>query len=271
MLKITLVELKKSLYAIKNNNLLKCISGEQLINIDNNTTFPLVNLYDILNGTLNMLNILKNRGFIDVKTIFENNYEQTEKITIIPILHNELKIPLYRIDMTNKGNIVYNKGDFVYNKGDFVYNKGDIVFIYPQKNIKSKYLRGIVDKYKYNHLFIHVFDINGVSWKVKNIYNIHKDYSYQYIIKLPMFLNNKTFNNLNVLKIDLSYFFKTIYTFRLNNKVYEIDLNKLLYDKNMWTIDNLTINNYEYILEQVNIFKDNIDNIYNIISQYNHV
>ena len=72
MLKITLAELKKSLYAIKNNNELQCIAGEQLVNINDNITFPLVNLYDILNGTLNMLNILKNRGFIDVKTIFEN-------------------------------------------------------------------------------------------------------------------------------------------------------------------------------------------------------
>ena len=124
MLKITLLELKKCLYAIKDNNLLKHIAGEQLVNIEDNTTFPLVNLYDILNGTLNMLNILKNRGFINVKKNFENNYEQTELITINPILHNELKIPL-----------------FVENT---VYNKGEIVFIYPTNNIKNKYLRGIL-------------------------------------------------------------------------------------------------------------------------------
>jgi uncharacterized protein YbcI len=36
MLKITLAELKKSLYAIKNNNELQCIAGEQLVNINNN-------------------------------------------------------------------------------------------------------------------------------------------------------------------------------------------------------------------------------------------
>jgi hypothetical protein len=247
MLKITLLELKKSLYAIKDNNILKCIAGEQLINIENNTTFPLVNLYDILNGTLNMLNILKNRGFINVKKIFENEYEQTESITINPILHNELKIPLF--------------------ESKIFYNKGDIVFIYPQKNKKSKYLRGIVDKYKYNNLFIHVFDINGVSWKVKNVYNIHKDYSYQYIIKLPISLNNKSFNSLNILKIDLSYFFKTIYTFVANNDgIDTIDVNNLLYDKNVWTNNNLTIHNYEYILKQINIFQVNIDNIYSTVS-----
>jgi hypothetical protein len=251
MLKITLLELKKSLYAIKDNNLLKHIAGEQLVNIEDNTTFPLVNLYDILNGTLNMLNILKNRGFINVKKNFENNYEQTELITINPILHNELKIPL-----------------FVENT---VYNKGEIVFIYPTNNIKNKYLRGIVNKYKYKYkrLYIHVFDINGVSWKVKNIYNIHKDYSYQYIIKLPISLNNKSFNSLSVLKIDLSYFYKTIYTFIKNNDGIDIiDVNNLLYDKIVWTNNNLTINNYEYILEQVNIFKVNIDNIYSIISNF---
>ena len=94
-----------------------CIAGEQLINIENNTTFPLVNLYDILNGSLNMLNILKNRGFIDVKTIFENKYEQTELITIIPILHNELKIPFLISD-----------------KVKTFYSKGEIVFIYPIDN-----------------------------------------------------------------------------------------------------------------------------------------
>ena len=256
MLKITLVELKKSLYAIKNNNLLECIAGEQLINIENNTTFPLINLYDILNGSLNMLNILKNRGFIDVKTIFENKYEQTELITIIPILHNELKIPFLISDKVNT-----------------FYSKGEIVFIYPIDNKKSKYLRGIVDKYKFNNLFIRVFDITGTAWSVKNIYNIHKDYSYQYIIKLPMFLNNKTFNNLSVLKIDLSYFFKTVYTFIENDiddkkTSYIIDINNLQYDKIVWTENNLTINNFEYILEQVNIFKDNIDNIYSTISNF---
>ena len=250
MLKITLLELKKSLYAIKDNNILKCIAGEQLINIENNTTFPLVNLYDILNGTLNMLNILKNRGFINVKTIFENKYEQTESITLNPILHSELKIPLF--------------------ESKTFYNKGEIVFIYPRKNKKSKYLRGIVDKYRNNNLFIHVFDITGVSWSIKNIYNIHKDYSYQYIIKLPMSLNNKSFNSLNILKIDLSYFFKTIYTFIASSDDidtnYTINVNNLLYDKIVWTNNNLTINNYEYILEQINIFKVNIDNIYSIIS-----
>ena len=250
MLKITLLELKKSLYAIKDNNLLECIAGEQLINIENNTTFPLVNLYDILNGTLNMLNILKNRGFINVKTIFENKYEQTESITLNPILHRELKIPLF--------------------ESKTFYNKGEIVFIYPRKNKKSKYLRGIVDKYKSNNLFIHVFDITGIIWSVKNIYNIHKDYSYQYIIKLPMSLNNKSFNSLNILKIDLSYFFKTIYTFIASSDGidtnYTIDVNNLLYDKIVWTNNNLTINNYEYILEQINIFKVNIDNIYSTIS-----
>jgi hypothetical protein len=250
MLKITLLELKKSLYAIKDNNLLECIAGEQLINIENNTTFPLVNLYDILNGTLNMLNILKNRGFINVKTIFENKYEQTESITLNPILHSKLKIPLF--------------------ESKTFYNKGEIVFIYPRKNKKSKYLRGIVDKYKSNNLFIHVFDITGTIWSVKNIYNIHKDYSYQYIIKLPMSLNNKSFNSLNILKIDLSYFFKTIYTFIASSDGidtnYTIDVNNLLYDKIVWTNNNLTINNYEYILEQINIFKVNIDNIYSTIS-----
>jgi hypothetical protein len=253
MLKITLAELKKSLYAIKNNNILQSIVGEQLANIDSNTVFPLVNTYDILNGTLNMLTILKNRGFIDVKKSFEDDYEQTELITINPILHNELRIPL-----------IINKDK---DKGNTVYNKGEIVFIYPIDNIKSKYLRGVVDKYKYNRLFIHVFDITGTMWKVKNIYNIHKDYSYQYIIKIPMVLNNKSFNSLSILKIDLSYFFKTIYTFIENDKnSYIIDINNLQYDKHIWNENNLTINNYDYILKKINIFKVNIDNIYNVIS-----
>jgi hypothetical protein len=250
MLKIILVELKKSLYAIKNNNVLNCIAGEQLVGIDNNTTFPLVNMYDVLNGTLNMLNILKNRGFINIKKIFENEYEQTEPITINPILHNELKISLF--------------------ESKTVYNKGEIVFIYPIDNNKSKYLRGIVDKYRFNNLFVHVFDITGTRWTVKNTYNIHKDYSYQYIIKLPMSINNKSFNSLSILKIDLSYFFKTIYTFIENDDKtsYIIDINNLQYDKHVWTNNNLTINNYEYILEQVNIFKVNVDNIYSFISNF---
>ena len=262
MLKITLAELKKSLYAIKNNNELQCIAGEQLVNINDNITFPLVNLYDILNGTLNMLNILNNRGFIDVKKIFENDYEQTKSITINPVLHTELKIPLFNGDGNNKIKV------------NTLYSKGDIVLIYPINNNKSKYLRGIVDKYKFFTLFIHIFDITGTVWKVKNIYNIHKDYSYQYIIKLPMMVNNKVFNNLNILKIDLSYFFKTIYTFILpdgdrENGIYTINKEKLLYDKNVWTNENVTINNYEFVFEQVNILKVNVDNIYNMISQYN--
>jgi hypothetical protein len=256
MLKITLAELKKSLYAIKNNNILKCIAGEQLVNIDSNTTFPLVNVYDILNGTLNMLTILKNRGFIDVKKVYDAGYEQTELITINPILHDELRIPL-----------IINKDK---DKGNTVYNKGEIVFIYPIDNKRSKYLRGIVDKYKFNRLFIHVFDITGTAWAVKNIYNIHKDYSYQYIIKIPMILNNKSFNSLSILKIDLSYFFKTIYTFIENNNdnSFIIDVNNLQYDKHVWNENNLTINNYEYILKQINIFKVSIDNIYNIVSNF---
>jgi hypothetical protein len=253
LIKIILTELKKSLNAIKNNNLLTRIHSEQLVNIDNNTTFPLINLNDVLNGTLNILTLLNNRGFIDVKKIFENNYEQTELITINPTLHNKLKIPLSNVTT--------------------LYNKGDVVFIYPQNNRKNKYLRGIVDKYKYNNLFIKVFDINGTAWKVKNVYNIHKDYSYQYIIKLPFLLNNKTINNLNILKINLSYFFKTNYTFMIDNgrgcTNYIIDLNKLIYDNNVWTNDNVTINNYENILEQIITFKDDIDNIYSTISQYN--
>jgi hypothetical protein len=253
MLKITLVELKKSLYSIKNNNnILNCIAGDQIINIDkdNNITLSLINIYDVLNGTLNMLNILKNRGFINIKKIFEDEYEQTVPITLNPILHNELKIPLF--------------------ESKIVYNKGEIVFIYPIDNKKSKYLRGIVDKYKSNNLFIHVFDITGTKWTVKNIYNIHKDYSYQYIIKLPMSINNKSFNSLNIIKIDLSYFFKTIYTFIENDDKtsYIIDINNLQYDKHVWTNNNFTINNYEYILEQVNIFKVNIDNIYSIIYNF---
>jgi hypothetical protein len=250
MLKITSTELKKSLNAVKENNLLLRIAGEQLVNIDSDTINPLVNIYDILNGTLNMLNILKKRGFIDVKNIFEDEYEQTKQITIDPILHEILKIPL----------LVNN----------IVYDKGDIVFIYPQNNKKSKYLRGIVDKYKYNRLFIHVFDITGTKWKVRNVYNIHKDYSYQYIIKIPMFLNNKTFNNLSILKIDLSYFFKTLYNFVLTNEnnIYTIDKNSLLYDNNVWTIDNVNIDNYEYISEQIKIFTVNIDSIYNIVSNF---
>lgn len=250
MFKITIAELKKSLYAIRNNNILNCTIGENLDTIYSDTIYPLINVYDILNGTLNMLNILKNRGFIDVKKIFENNYEQTELITINPVLHNELKIPL------------------IMNKGNTVYNKDEIVFIYPIDNKKNKYLRGIVNKYKYNNLFIHVFDITGTAWSVKNIYNIHKDYSYQYIIKIPMVLNNKSFNNLSILKIDLSYFFKTIYTFIENNNDnrFIIDVNNLQYDKHVWNENNLTINNYEYILKQINIFKVNIDNIYNIVS-----
>jgi hypothetical protein len=85
-----------------------------------------------------------------------------------------------------------------------------------------------------------------------------------------MSLNNKSFNSLNILKIDLSYFFKTIYTFIASSDGidtnYTIDVNNLLYDKIVWTNNNLTINNYEYILEQINIFKVNIDNIYSTIS-----
>lgn len=252
MFKITSTELKKSLNAVKENNLLLRIAGEQLINIDSNTINPLVNMYDILNGTLNMLNILKKRGFIDVKNIFEDEYEQTNQITIEPILHEILKIPLLNITT--------------------IYDKGDIVFIYPQNNKKSKYLRGIVDKYKYNRLFIHVFDITGTKWKVKNVYNIHKDYSYQYIIKIPMFLNNKTFNNLSVLKIDLSYFFKTLYKFELTNEnnIYTIDKNNLSYNNNVWTTDNVNIDNYGYLSEQINILTINIDNIYNIVSSLLH-
>lgn len=262
MLKITLAELKKSLYAIKNNNTLQCISGEQIGNMDKNIIFPLVNLYDILNGTLNILNILNNRGFIDVKKIFEDDYEQTESITINPILNSELKIPLFKGNSNNKVKV------------NTLYSRGDIVLIYPINNNKSKYLRGIVDKYRFFTLFINVFDITGTAWKVKNTYNIHKDYSYQYIIKLPMTVNSKIFNNLNILKIDLSYFFKTLYTFILpnndkDNNEYIIDKKNLEYDKILWTINNVTINNYELILEQINILKVNVDNIYNMISQYN--
>lgn len=250
LIKITLAELKKSLYAIKQNNLLKCVFGEQLININNENTCPLISLNGVLNGTLNILKILNNRGFIDVKKVFENNYDKTEPITINPVLHEKLKIPLSVVTL--------------------LYNKGDIVFIYPQNNSKNKYLRGIVDIYTNKYLFIKIFDIDGTVWKVKNVYNIHKDYSYQYIIKLPFLLNNKTINNLNILKINLSYFFKTIYTFIIdsNSDKYVIDLDKLLYDINVWTNNNVTINNYENILEQLITFKNDVDNIYNTISQY---
>jgi hypothetical protein len=249
LIKITLAELKKSLNAIKNNNLLTYIISEQLVNIGNNMTFPLINLNDVLNGTLNILTLLNNRGFIDVKKVFENNYDKTEAIIINPTLHNNLKIPLSNVST--------------------LYNKGDIVFIYPQNNSKSKYFRGIVDKYKYNNLFIKVFDINDTTWAVENVYNIHKDYSYQYIIKLPLLLNNKTINNLKILKINLSYFFKTNYTFIIDvNNKYIIDTNNLLYNENVWKNENITINNYENIVKHIIIFKNNVENIYNIVCDY---
>jgi len=251
LIKITLAELKKSLFVIKQNNLLKNIHVQQLINMtDSNTINPLNNLNDVLSGTHNILSVLKNRGFIDVTKVFEDKRDITSNITIKPILNDILMIPLLLPTIK--------------------YRSGDIVIIYPQVNDTNRYIKGIVDGYRFKHLFINVFNINGNSWNNKSIYNIHKDYSYQYYIKLPFLINNSIISNLNIFKVDLSYFIKTNYNFILDSKTntYIVDNDNLLYDQNIWTKDNVDILEHELLTNKIIDFKNNIDNIYNFVISY---
>lgn len=254
LMKITLAELKKSLIVIKENNLLKNIHIQQLINmIDSNVPNPLNNLNDVLNGTHHILSVLKNRGFINVTKVFENNRDVTSNITINPILNDVLIIPLPVPTIK--------------------YKTGDIIIIYPQVNDTNNYIKGIFDGYRFKHLFINVFNINGDSWNNKSIYNIHKDYSYQYIIKLPLLINNSIISNLNIFKIDLSYFIKTNYNFILDSKTntYIVDINNLLYDQNVWTTDNVDILEHDLLTTKIIDLKNNIDNIYNFVISYEFV
>jgi hypothetical protein len=251
LIKITLAEIKKSLTVIKQNNLLKNIHIQQLINMtDSKTINPLNNLNDILSGTHYILSILKNRGFINVTKVFESNRDVTDNIIIKPILNDVLIIPLPLPTIK--------------------YKNGDIIIIYPQFNDKNKYIKGIVDRYRFKHLFINVFNINGDSWNNKSIYNIHKDYSYQYIIKLPLLIGNSIISNLNIFKIDLSYFIKTHYNFILDSKTntYIVDINNLLYDQNVWTSDNVNILEHDLLTTKIIDLKNNIDNIYNFVISY---